>query len=110
AHVGDVGGRVVVGVDRRLEAAGGAGGAQVVGGRGDRVARVVHRAAAVPVEIAAELGPRVAGPPDPDAELHGAGGAGVVPARPHPGQLGAAVVGLDLADRGQPRPGQPRAT
>src|SRR6266545_7477843 len=111
AHVGDVGGggRVgdrlaVVAGDRRNEAAGagGAVGAELAGGGGDRVGRVVGVALSVP-------GPSRRGAIG-QVELHRAGAAaGAVQPRAHAGEVGAAVVGFDLADAGQDRPRQPRA-
>src|SRR6266508_2912043 len=77
-NAGDVGPGRVVGVQRPIQVPVGAIGAQVVGGGRDRIAGVVDASAVVTVEVAAEARPRVAGPTDPDAELHR-------PGRPRPG-------------------------
>ena len=83
---------VVVGEDRAVEVGVGAGGAQVAGGGEDRVDRVERVLLAVAVGVDAVGGPRGGHELHP-AERAGGGDVQV-----------AAVVGLDLVDRGQDLP------
>ena len=91
-HRLDVPPGVVVSEDRALDALGGAGRVQIARGGEDRVGRVVRIGDAVPVRVDAPLLPRRG------EELHPAHGAG----GRH--RQVAAVVGLDLVDRGQDLP------
>src|SRR5262249_30773694 len=97
---GDVPVGVVVREDRSVVVARGAGGAEVAGGGGDGVGRVVDVLAPVVVAVDAVAVPGAAGAED--GELHRAGAAAVgVDAGVDAGGGGAAVVGLDGADAGQ---------
>ena len=91
-HRLDVPGRVVVGEDRLAEVLGGAGGVQVARGGEDRVDRVVGVGDAVAVGVDGPALERRG------QELHPADGA-----RGGDREV-AAVVGLDLVDRGQHLP------
>ena len=107
-HLGHIPVGVVVGEDgsRQVAALAAAVAAQVGRGGEDGVGRVVDVADPVAVSIHRVGAEGVAGlAADPD--LHGPGRAGEVGTRDDPRCLQPTVVGLDLADGGQHRPGQP---